>query len=221
MLACIAVVFVAGCSTKKIQLADDGGTVAFKPVKSITGVIEMWIATPHPGEPRLDFAVCAIDLNHGKITPCNSQEPHGELSSGASIYHCQGKFQSPDKKFEFSCKSVSGRENDTPVSLRIVRAGGEEALAAQLEEGLRVTAIDWSPDSSTVAIVAEEEKYGKGPGDIFSAFFGHPVPYKSFGLRVYSLNSSAQLSIPTIVKNIPYAQADVHWKSSGGDVLEP
>jgi hypothetical protein len=239
LLLWIAVVFVAGCSTKEIQLANDEKTVSFKPVESITGVIETWIITPHPGEPRSDFAVFAVDLNHGQITARNSQAPRGKLPMGASISDCKGTskspdknqelasipyceetFQSPDKKLEFSYKPISGRENGTPVSFRVTGVGGKEVLAAQLEEGLRIAVIDWSADSSAIAILVEREIYGKGVGDILSAASGHPVPYVSFGLRVYSLNSGAQLSIPTVVKDIPYAQGYVHWKSSGSDVLE-
>lgn len=236
----MAVVFVVGCSTKEIQLANNEKTVSFNPVESITGVVETWIITPHPGEPKSDFAVFAIDLNHGEITTRNSQAPQGKLPIGASISYCRGTskspdknqelasipyceetFQSPDKKLEFSYKSVSGRENDTPVSFRVARVGGKEVLAAQLEDNIYIAAIDWSGSSDAIAILVKREKYGKGLGDILGAASGHPVPYVSFGLRIYSLNSTAKLSIPTIVKDIPYAQGYVHWKSSGSDVLEP
>lgn len=239
LLLWAAVAFVVGCSPKEIQPANDEKTVSFKPVDLITGVIETWIITPHPGEPRSDFAVFAIDLNHGQITACNSQAPRGKLPIGASISYCKGTskspnknlelasipyceetFQSPDKRLEFSYKSISGRENDTPVSFRVAGVGGKEVLAAQLEEELHIAAIDWSDDSSAIAILVKREKYGKGLGDTLGAASGHPVPYVSFGLRIYSLNSSAKLSIPTVVKDIPYAQGYVHWKSSGSDVLE-
>jgi len=239
LLLWIVVVFVVGCSTKEKGLASYEKTVLFEPVESINGLIDVWMSTPHYGEPRFDNTVFAIDLNHGQIIARNSQAPRGKLPMGASISDCKGTskspdknqelasipyceetFQSPDKKVEFSYKPISGRENGTPVSFLVTGVGGKEVLAAQLEEGLRIAAIDWSENSSAIAILVEREKYGKGSGDILSAASGHPVPYKSFGLRVYSLNSGARLSIPTIVKDVPYASAYVQWKSTRSDVLE-
>jgi len=239
LLLRIGVVFVVGCSTKEKGLASYEKTLSFEPVESINGFIEVWMSTPHYGEPRFDNAVFAVDLNHGLITARDSQASHEKAPSGASISDCKGTskspdknqelasipyceetFQSPDKKLEFSYKPISSRENSTPVSFRVAGVGGKEVLAIQLEEGLRIAAIDWSLDSSAIAILVVREKYGKGLGDILSGASGHPVPYKSFGLLIFSVRSGAKLSIPTVVKDIPYAQGYVRWKSSGGDVLK-
>jgi hypothetical protein len=222
-LLLITVVTLVWCYHKESRLSDYERTPFFEPVPSINGSIEVWFDTVHDGEhgkPVIDYSALIINLNDGQIAVRDSLVPQKGSPSEASIYRCEGMFYSPDKKLNFSCKPVSGLWGDTPISFRIADERGKEVLAAQLDEGSWIKAIDWSPDSSAIAVLVEKERYGKCPLEILSAFSGHPVPYESFGLRVYSLKSSAQLSVPSIVKEIPYGSALVRWKSASGDAME-
>ena len=84
-------------------------------------------------------------------------------------------------------------------------------MVIPVEEPARIDGIAWAPDSRSIAVLVQGERYGKGPFDLLSALTGHPAPYTSYSVRVYAMDSTLVLSVPNVVKNIAYGWGSIEW----------
>jgi hypothetical protein len=200
---------ISGCIGKDKQTLSDSAVKSSR--VAIKGKIVLLIAVPRAGKPELNYEIYTISSD-GKVTRHAVSTPTERLPLGSHMDDCKAKVPSPDNSFIVSC-STEPRFPSRPAQFTINGIDGKQIMVIPVMATTQVRGIAWAPDSKAIAALIGDEKYGKRPGDILSAFLGHPVPYANYSVRVYALDSTLVLSVPNIVNNLAYAWGSIQWTS--------
>jgi hypothetical protein len=104
--------------------------------------------------------------------------PRTYAMPAGAIDSCTGRPEaiSPDGKFVAACEA-SPRDR---ASFVIIEHSTKKELMRWTPEQYRgIRGFAWSPDSRSVAVLNENEHYGKSPLELLSGLSGHPVPHNT------------------------------------------
>lgn len=108
------------------------------------------------------------------------------------------------------------------LAMRGVEPGGSEpgrlvvlhvpmmTLSWSVELGGAVEDIAWNDDCNSLAVLASVSRHGKGPLESLGAAIGHPVPYRTFTLIVFSLEMSKRSEL-LFDEEVKYGAGALRW----------
>jgi len=126
---------------------------------------------------------------------------------------CKSNVPSPDNKFFVSCSTnpIPPNYDYRPLRFTVNDFDSKQLMVIPLVGRERIYGLAWAPDSKAIAVLVQDERYGKGPLDLLSGFAGHPVPYANYGVKVYAMDSRLVLSVPNMIKNLSYGWGSIQW----------
>jgi hypothetical protein len=164
-------------------------TVKHQSLVSVQGTITVDILAASSPRRYWQYALHPVDGTVTRIceqafaAKQDSAIPPGYLKPAGAIVSCTDKPEatSPDGSVVASCEGSLNRRAFVVTD----RYTKKELLRWAPTEYRDIRGFAWAPDSKSVAVLNENEYYGKNPLELLSGLSGHPVPHNTVFVELF------------------------------------